>query len=335
MDNWLNQIHHGDCIEIMGQWPDECVDLIFADPPYNIGKAAWDKIDNYLGWCETWIAECSRVLKHNGAFWVIHKDARILGKLSDMIEKQGRQFINWVTWDKYNNADSSALWAMNKSKLNPNGKRSFDQDAEYLIYHADDGQWTSQCDKSHGFIFEPLRTYLDNERKRAGIDKGACNTVCGFSNNPGGMAARHYFSRSQWCLPTERHYLSLRRLFNNNNGGKYLRREYEDLHREYEDLRREYEHLRPTFNNPGRTSSVWPIPPAKKTWHPTPKPEELLRVIIETTSNPGDVIYEPFGGSVPACRVAQKLGRKWVATEIDQRYVELAREEVGQMALFV
>ena len=96
------QLHHGDCLTILQTLPAESVNLIFADPPYNIGKAVWDKIPNYLNWCEKWIAACSRVLKRNGAFWVSHSEPRILTDLSRMIEQHGRGLVNWVTWDKYN-----------------------------------------------------------------------------------------------------------------------------------------------------------------------------------------------------------------------------------------
>jgi len=210
--------------------------------------------------------------------------------------------------------------------------------AEYLIYHADEGGWTSQCDETRGFIFEPLRAYLDTERTRAGVGKDECNQACGFSLSAGGMASRHYFSRSQWCLPTQEHYEAMRGLFN-RAGGDFLRREYEDLRREYEDLRREYEDLRReyedlryTFNNPGKVSSVWQFPPAKPNGHPTPKPEALLERVILATSNEGDLVLDPFVGSGTTCAVANRLGRNWIGIEKAADYVEMARERIGGQA---
>ena len=49
------QLHLGDCIKIMKLIPDKSINLIVADPPYNIGKADWDNIDNYISWCGLWI----------------------------------------------------------------------------------------------------------------------------------------------------------------------------------------------------------------------------------------------------------------------------------------
>ena len=92
-----------------------------------------------------------------------------------MITARGRNRINWVTWDKYNGASPGEQYVMNKSKLHPQGKRTFDQDAEYLVYHAGEGEWTAQCDRERGFIFESLRAYLEGERRRADVHKEDIN----------------------------------------------------------------------------------------------------------------------------------------------------------------
>jgi len=107
-----------------------------------------------------------------------------------------------------------------------------------------------------------------------------------------------------------------------------LRREYEYLRREYEDLRREYEDLRYTFNNPGKVSSVWQIPLAKRNGHPTPKPEALLERIIKTTSNPGDMVLDPMMGGGATGVVAARLNRSFTGCEIKPRYFEMAQRRI-------
>ena len=316
-------IYCGDCLELMKTLETGSVDAVIADPPYNIGKASWDKIPDYLEWCREWITEAARVMKRQGAFWCFHSDPLVLADIAKIIEGEGKPQLNWVTWDKYNGSPGGVQFIMNRSKIGrPEGneKRTIDQDAEYITYHADDGQWGKQNDDTRGFIFEPLRAYLDGERRRAGVDKIACNVACGFSASAGGMASRHYFSRSQWQLPTPEHYAALRSLFN-ANGGEYLRREYEDLRREYEDLR-------PTFNNPGKVSSVWQFPPAKPNGHPTPKPVELIRRIVETTTNPGDVILDPFAGSGTTGEACIKTGREFILIEKDPKYVAIIEKRI-------
>jgi site-specific DNA-methyltransferase (adenine-specific) len=328
-------LYLGDCLDILPDAiPDESVNLAFVDPPYNIGIFCKMDPAEYLAWCEQWIALVSRKLTPNGAFWVSHKNPRILGQLADKIEAHGRGLINWITWDKYNGATPGEQYTMNRSKLGEESKRAFDVDAEYLIYHADEGQWTAQCDKERGFIFEPLRAYLDSEKERAGATtrqvaeafqkKTGSRTVTGM--------AGHWFGHVQWSLPTEENYQWLREtLAHHNHGGEYLRREYEDLRREYEDLRREYEDLRYTFINPGKVSSVWPLPPAQANGHATPKPEALLERIIEITSSPGDVVLDPMMGSGTAGAVAIKYGRKFAGCELDPRYFEQARKRIEAM----
>ena len=70
-----NAIHAGDCVELLKQMEDGSVDLLFADPPFNIGYE-YDQYDDqqtsedYLDWCEAWITQTYRVLKPTGSFWL-------------------------------------------------------------------------------------------------------------------------------------------------------------------------------------------------------------------------------------------------------------------------
>jgi len=330
MDDSSIDLRLGDCMDILPKLPSESVDLVFCDPPYNIGIFTKMPPDEYLAWCEAWIAECSRVLAANGAFWVVHKDPGILVEMSRMIAGHGRKRINWVTWDKYNEA--AALQGFMDGYTVVESLRSFQVMAEYLIYHTDEGDWTAQCDRERGFIFEPLRAYLEGERNRAGITSRQVDEYLG------NYMSGHYFGRSQWALPTEQNYHKMRECFHAlNQGGEYLRREYEDLRREYEDLRREYEDLRYTFNNPGKVSSVWQIPPAPSNGHPTPKPEALLERIIKATSNEGDTVLDPFLGSGTTGAVATKLGRLFIGIDLDEKWVGFSDTRIahtrGQMVM--
>src|ERR1700722_4962885 len=71
----FNTIPHGDCIQGMDSLPDGCVDLAFADPPFNIGydyDVYQDRKedDAYLDWTRRWTAQVARVLKPDGTFWL-------------------------------------------------------------------------------------------------------------------------------------------------------------------------------------------------------------------------------------------------------------------------
>ena len=70
-------IYHGDCLACLQDVADESVDLIFADPPYNIGKKfgdfvdAWRSDQEYAAWCYQWLALCIQKLKPNGSLYVM------------------------------------------------------------------------------------------------------------------------------------------------------------------------------------------------------------------------------------------------------------------------
>uniref|UniRef100_UPI00286BDE1E DNA methyltransferase n=1 Tax=Brevundimonas sp. TaxID=1871086 RepID=UPI00286BDE1E len=80
----------GDCIEVLRSLPDACVDMVFADPPYNLQLGGdllrpdnsrvdavdddWDKFDSFAAYdafTRAWLSECRRVLKPEGSLWVI------------------------------------------------------------------------------------------------------------------------------------------------------------------------------------------------------------------------------------------------------------------------
>ena len=310
-------IVNGDCIEYMRTIQDGLFDAIVTDPPYNIGKAGWDKIPDYLNWCKMWIEEACRVCKPQGAVWVFHSEPLVLADIARMIEAQGRPMQNWITWDKYNETGTHSMKGFLDGYTVIGGLRRFQDFAEYAVYHANDGAWDKQSDQSRGFIFEPMRAYLAEEWKRAGLKANDANEACGTAS----MAGRHYFSRSQWCLPTEEHYASLRAYANAQGGGDYLRREYDDL-------RREYEYLRPTFHNPGKVASVWQFQPARPNGHPTPKPVDIMRRIIESTTNEGDAVLDPFGGSGTTLAACEETGRKGTAVDLSPKYCDMMRKRL-------
>lgn len=98
----LNRIHVGDCVAQMQALPDGCVDLAFADPPFNIGYA-YDKYDDrlesekYLEWCETWIGQIHRVLAPQGTFWLAIGD-EYAAELKVLSQRLGFHCRNWVIW---------------------------------------------------------------------------------------------------------------------------------------------------------------------------------------------------------------------------------------------
>ena len=95
------KLYLGDCLEILPAFANNSVGAVITDPPYNIGKAAWDKIPNYIEWCGLWILECQRILKDNGAFYFCHNDIEQIAELIVWI-KANTDFIfkQFIVWNK-------------------------------------------------------------------------------------------------------------------------------------------------------------------------------------------------------------------------------------------
>jgi adenine-specific DNA-methyltransferase len=331
------ELLHGDCLERLCELPDCSVDAIVTDPPYFRVKGAawdrqWDDADQFIAWigqlCEQW----HRVLKPNGSLYVWASP-----KMAARVEVEiNRRFnvLNRIRWVKaagwHQKAEKEAL----RSYLSPWEECIF---AEH--YGADnmakgEAGYAAKCEELRGFLFEPLRAYLDGERKRAGWtvrqvaeayqQKTGSRTVTGM--------AGHWFGRVQWTLPTEKNYAWLRELF----AGDYLRREYEDLRREYEDLRREYEDLRRPFSMSAAVpyTDVWNFSTVKAYpgKHPCEKPVDMLRHIITTSTRPGDVVLDCFMGSGSTGEACKLEGRQFIGIEKDASYLASARKRLSVMS---
>jgi modification methylase len=136
----FDEILEGDCVSQLGNLPPECVDLVFADPPYNLQLSgelhrpdqsrvdgvddAWDRFADFASYdafTRAWLAACRRVLKPSGTLWVIgsyHNIFRVGAALQDL----GFWILNDVVWRKTNpmpnfrgrrfaNAHETLIWA--------------------------------------------------------------------------------------------------------------------------------------------------------------------------------------------------------------------------------
>jgi site-specific DNA-methyltransferase (adenine-specific) len=98
----LNKIIQGDCLELLKQIPDNSVDMTFADPPFNLKKSYKSYRDHlalqeYLPWCEQWIAEMVRITKPTGAIF-LHNLPKWLTYYAAFLN-QIADFKHWISWD--------------------------------------------------------------------------------------------------------------------------------------------------------------------------------------------------------------------------------------------
>ncbi len=102
MQELLNKIVCGDCIEVLSNVTEPFADLIFADPPFNIGykyDKYHDKVKskNYIAWTEDWMAACKRVLKPHGSFYIAIGD-EYAANIKNIADGLGLFMRNWIIW---------------------------------------------------------------------------------------------------------------------------------------------------------------------------------------------------------------------------------------------
>lgn len=133
-----------DCIDLLKSLPEESVQLILIDPPYNLELESWDKFDNYIDWAAKWLEESYRVLSKNGSL-VIFGGTQFQGEKSgDLIEiihhcrhNTKWRLVNTVVW-YYKNGMSAHRYFANRHEeaiwLTKTDKYYFDLDAVRVPY---------------------------------------------------------------------------------------------------------------------------------------------------------------------------------------------------------
>jgi len=321
----LDTIIAGDCLEVMQTFPDKSVDLIVTDPPYNIGKAKWDKWkkqSDYVAWLGLVLLELQRVLKDNGSLYLFHNDFLQMVEIQNWINQHAKLvFKQLIVWNKKFAGCSNEGYLQGYNEVE--ALRNYQKMAEYILYYTfqdETGLTTVMLDTNN---FSILRQYFKDYQEALGLNLKQINRLLGHRK------AEHafYWGTTQWDLPTKETYDELAKLPLQH---EFVRREYEDLRREYEDLRREYEDLRYTFNNQKSHHSVWDYEIAPRLDHITPKPIELIENIIRHSSNEGDLVLDCMCGSGTTCVAAKRLRRHWVGIELSEQYCELARKRIQQ-----
>jgi site-specific DNA-methyltransferase (adenine-specific) len=233
----------GDVLEALKSLvPDHSIDLIFADPPYNIGKNfngkrdKWPSDEAYVAWCYEWLDLCLLKLKDNGSIYVMTATQNM--PYFDLYLRKRIHILSRIVWSY----DSSGVQA----------KRFYGSLYEPILFCVKDkDNYTFNADD----ILIEART-------------GAIRKLIDYRKPVPAMYNDKKVPGNVWTIPRVRYRMA-----------------------EYEE-------------------------------HPTQKPVALLERIVKASSNPGDIVLDPFSGTFTTSFAAKSLGRRSIGIEIDEEYVK-------------
>ncbi len=314
------KIFVGDCISELKKLSTASVDLVFADPPYNLQLAgdllrpnntkvdgvddAWDKFDDFAAYdsfCRAWLSECRRVLKPDGALWVIGSYHNIF-RIGAAIQDLGYWIQNDVIWRKVN------------PMPNFRGKR-FTNAHETMI-------WAGRDKKSRvTFNYESLKASNDDLQMRSDWLFPICSGPERLKDDGGRKAhpMPHFrgtsFTNAHETLIWAAKSQKSRVTFN-----------YQAMKAGNEDTQMRSDWLFPLCTGAERLRNEHGLK-----LHPTQKPEGLLHRVLLASTAPDDIVLDPFLGTGTTAAVARRLSRHYIGIERHPAYVEAALGRVRRV----
>ena len=290
--------------------------LASNDPPYGMKKKMKnDKLDSdkLLEFNKKWIDNQLSILHDNWSWYCWGKDEGLMEIYSHLLKPKIRDnrmtYRNLITWDKWS-------WKWMKS----NTHRMYPTADEKCLFMMMGVQWFNTNSDNYFEWWEPIRMYLKWEMDKCG---GSKNWRIALGNH----MWKHYFTKSQWAFPTKATYKRLQEFWSKDWA---FTREYWAFTREYEDLKREYYNTRSYFDNEhDNMNSVWHFSRTlwkerEETWnHETPKPIDVCKRIIKSSSRENDVVVDFFLGSWSTMVACHQTNRICYGIEIEPKYCQM------------
>ena len=314
----INKVYCMDALEFLKKIDDKSVNLVCIDPPYNIKKDSWDKIEDYENWLKAIILELQRVLKDNGSFYMFHSKMEVVADFMQWLRKDTNFiFKQFIVWNKRFDE------AKNKGFLDGyvvvEGLRNYQQMAEYILFYTfqdDDYEILNQV------CFKNYIKYMRLEKEKIGWTTNKFNEYLGRST-----IASHWFSYTQHRFINELDYSSLQKT-------GFFKKPYSELKSEYWIQRKENENVRYGFNNQKTHHSVWNYElVSKKNNHATPKPLELIKNIILHSSKDNQIVLDCFMGTGTVALVCKQLNRNFIGCDNKQEYIDEINKKLSQSTL--
>ena len=130
----------GDCMLELDKVSDKSIQSIIIDPPYNIGKDTWDKIDNYIEWLTNIVLKLQSKMKDNGSLFIFHNDMEQISELMVSIKKNSRLvFKQMIVWNKRFNGSKKKGFL--DGFIVKNVLHNWNKMSEYILYYTFENSW--------------------------------------------------------------------------------------------------------------------------------------------------------------------------------------------------
>lgn len=310
----------GDALLFYDVWPIPTV--IVSDGPYGIGGFPGDppKPECLSDWYAPHILKWTDRATPQTTLWFWNTEHG-WANVHPLLIKSGWDYVNCHIWNKglghvAGNANTKTL---RKLPVVTEVCVQYVRRAEFLV----------------GSKRVPMKEWLRYEWGRSGISFAKANEACGVRD----AATRKYFAQCHlWYYPPPEAFERLSEYA--NKYGKSSEKPYFSLDGKKPITRNEWERMRAKFKCPYGVTNVWNYPPLNgrerlktgmKALHLNQKPLKLLRLIIESSSDKHDVVWEPFGGLCSTAIACLETHRRCYAAEIDTEIFKLAASRLEKI----
>lgn len=311
----------GDAMACYDSWPRPTA--IVADGPYGLGKFPGepDTTDGLGDWYAPHVAEWARLALPETTLWFWCSEIG-WAEVHPVLKTHGWRYRTAHVWDK----------GLSHVAGNCNGDtiRSFPVVTEICVRYVRDVQPTTE-----NGVALPMKEWLRHEWKRSGLPLHSTNVACGVAN----AATRKYFTQCRhWYFPPADKMVALAEFAMKH--GRPTNRPYFSLDGETPLTEGQWARMRAKWNHAHGVTNVWREPAVRgservksnglKSLHMNQKSLSLIERVIAASTDPGDVVWEPFGGLCSAAVCSLRIGRRCYASEIVPEYFAAAAKRLKE-----